>query len=86
MENIGNLLSSLKLSIPKKSRQSTKHQIRGCEIAKKLGSKDYAIFIKLYKLHPDRCETAMSWVSDYPNAQNKTKLFLWKIKQLNQKK
>lgn len=68
--------------IPTKIFAHTRHQVRGIEICEKLGSKAYPVFISLYKRYPQVCETAYSWVSDYPNAKNKERLFLWKIKQL----
>ena len=42
-----------------------------------------AMYIKLAKNKPRALlEQARSYVVDYPNAKNKGKLFLWKIKEL----
>ncbi len=41
------------------------------------------MYIKWAKTKPRAIlETALRFVSDYPNAQNKFKLFMWKVKQL----
>ncbi len=45
-----------------------------------------AMYIKLAKTKPRfLLEQARSYVTDYPNAKNKGKLFLWKIKDLETK-
>jgi len=66
----------------KKTKLTTSWQVRGVEIAQALGSKQYSLYIGLVKRYPLIVEQAFQWVSDYPNARNKGRLLLWKIKNL----
>ena len=56
----------------------------GCNLAERLGDQKYrALYIKLAKTYPRTIlEQAYSFVADYPNASNKGKLFMWKLKQI----
>lgn len=58
----------------------------GCRIAEELADpKHTALYIKLAKEKPRALlEEALRWVSDYPEARNKGKLFMWKLKELGQ--
>ena len=45
--------------------------------------KRLTMYIKWAKTKPRAIlESALSFVSDYPNAESKSKLFMWKVKQL----
>jgi len=63
---------------------STEYQRYGLRIARELDDKArLTMYIKWAKTKPRAIlETALRFVSDYPNAQNKSKLFMWKVKQL----
>lgn len=63
---------------------STEYQRYGLRIAGKLDDKErITMYIKWAKTKPRAIlETALSFVSDYPNAGTKYKLFMWKVKQL----
>lgn len=63
---------------------SQEFQDYGYRLAVELGEESRkAMYIKLAKTKPrPLLEKARSYVVDYPNAKNKGKLFLWKIKQL----
>lgn len=56
----------------------------GYRLAVRLGDvKRAALYIKLAKtVNRDILEQALSFTIDYPKAQNKSKLFLWKMKEL----
>jgi hypothetical protein len=74
--------SSLLEKIEKPSRHATRFQLRGCEICDAVGSKEYSVFIRLYKYYPKECELALSWITDYPLPRRKERLYLWKVHQL----
>lgn len=63
---------------------STEHQSYGLRLAGKLDDKKrLTMYIKWAKTKPRAIlETALSFVSDYPNAESKSRLFMWKVKQL----
>jgi hypothetical protein len=63
---------------------SREFQDYGYRLAVDLGEESRkAMYIKLAKTKPrDLLERARSYVIDYPQAKNKGKLFLWKLKQL----
>lgn len=58
----------------------------GYQLAERLGDLKYkSLYIKLAKTHPRALlERAYSFVVDYPNATNKGKIFMWKLKQLKE--
>ena len=66
------------------SNVSREFQIYGYELAEKLDDMSHkSLYIKLAKDVPrDILEKAFGFVSDYPNAQSKGKLFMYKYKQL----
>jgi hypothetical protein len=59
----------------------------GYELAKKLNDLDHkALYMKLAKTYPRTLlDNVYSFVSDYPNAKNKGKIFMWKLKQIREK-
>lgn len=63
---------------------SQEFQDYGYRLAVEMGEEGRkAMYIKLAKTKPRQLlEQARSYVTDYPNAKNKGKLFLWKIKDL----
>jgi len=63
---------------------STEYQNYGLRLAGKLDDKKrLTMYIKWAKTKPRAIlETALSFVSDYPNAESKSRLFMWKVKQL----
>jgi hypothetical protein len=75
----------LKGKIAKPDRNvSQEYQIFGCELAEKLGDiKHKALYIKMAKEKPrEILMQALQFVLDYPNAQSKGKLFMYKVKQI----
>ncbi|MBD3329478.1 hypothetical protein GF357_03225 [Candidatus Dojkabacteria bacterium] len=60
------------------------YQDYGYRIAAKLGDLEHkALYIKLAKEKPRAyLEQAFSFAVDYPNAKNRGKLFMWKLKEL----
>lgn len=66
---------------------SREFQDYGYRLACEMGEEHRkAMYIKLAKNKPRALlERARSYVVDYPNAKNKGKLFLWKIKDLESK-
>lgn len=63
---------------------SQEYQAYGLRIAGKLGDKQrMTMYIKWAKEKPRAIlEQALSFTSDYPNAKDKIKIFMWKVKQL----
>ncbi len=63
---------------------SREFQDYGYRIALKLGElKNVSLYIKFAKDKPRALlEQAYSFAIDYPNAKNKGRLFMWKLKQL----
>ena len=63
---------------------SQEFQDYGYRIALKLGElKNVSLYIKLAKEKPRALlEQAFSFAIDYPNAKNKGRLFMWKLKEL----
>ncbi len=63
---------------------SKEFQDYGYRIAHKLGElKSVSLYIKLAKEKPRALmEQAFSFAIDYPNAKNRGKLFMWKLKEL----
>ncbi len=68
----------------KKAYISREFQDYGYRLALKLGDlKHKSLYIKLAKETPRALlEQAYSFAVDYPNAKNKGRLFMWKLKQL----
>ena len=63
---------------------STEHQMYGLRLAGKLGdTKRTTMYIKWAKEKPRAIlEMAYSFTIDYPNAKDKSKIFMWKVKEL----
>ena len=79
-ESLLNRLSELKQP-NKKNRLTTRHQVEGVEVAKKLGAKkssEFSHVIKCFKVAPNIAQSAYSYISDYPNARNSLALFFWR--------
>jgi hypothetical protein len=84
MDKLSDLLPS-RLDPEEQQRYITQEfQDYGYRLAVDLGEeRRKAMYIKLAKTKPrDLLEKARSYVIDYPNAKNRGKLFLWKLKQL----
>lgn len=78
-----------KLTQPKKTNLTTRHQVEGVMYAKKLGAKkpsEFSHVIKCFKVAPNISISAYSYVSDYPNARNLLGLFFWKYYQLKRER
>jgi hypothetical protein len=89
MQNLKDLLPKSKDDLVKKIGTnhryiSTEFQDYGFRLAARLGDVEHAsMYIRLCKTKPRAfIEQAVSFISDYPNAKDKNRLFLWKIKQL----
>lgn len=65
---------------------SKEFQDYGYRIAHKLGElKNVSLYIKLAKEKPRAwLEQAFSFAIDYPNAKNRGKLFMWKLKEIEE--
>jgi hypothetical protein len=63
---------------------SKEYQVYGLRLAGKLGDTQRAtMYIKWAKEKPRAIlETAYSFTIDYPNAKDKSKIFMWKVKEL----
>ncbi|MGI5897703.1 MAG: hypothetical protein ACOX6Q_00910 [Candidatus Dojkabacteria bacterium] len=63
---------------------SKEYQIYGLRLAGKLDDKKrMTMYIKWAKEKPRAIlEQAMSFTSDYPNAKEKSRIFMWKVKEL----
>lgn len=63
---------------------SREYQYYGLRLASKLGDpKRATMYIKWAKEKPRVIlETAFSFAIDYPNAKDRSKIFMWKVKQL----
>jgi hypothetical protein len=72
----------------KASKYVTKEfQDYGLRLAKNLNDMDHkSLYIKLAK-NEDRnlLQKAQSFTMDYPNARNKAKIFMWKLKEIKEK-
>lgn len=92
MDSIQELLTQkreeIRETITKRRKHiTTEHQDYGYRLAIKLGDmKHKALYMKLAKEKPRvLLEQAFSFAVDYPNATpNRGRLFMWKIKQLEQ--
>jgi hypothetical protein len=88
MESIQDLLSDKKdfvKDLKNRHKYVTKEfQDYGYRLALKLGDlPNVSMYIKLAKVRERALlESAYSFVADYPNAKSKSRLFLWKLKQL----
>jgi hypothetical protein len=63
---------------------STEYQVFGLRLAGKLNDKKRAtMYIKWAKEKPRGVLTrALSFTEDYPNAKDKSRIFMWKVKEL----
>lgn len=63
---------------------SREYQLYGLRLANKLGDKERAtMYIKWAKEKPrGLLEQALSFTIDYPDAQDKSRIFMWKVKEL----
>ncbi|KKQ66032.1 MAG: hypothetical protein US86_C0007G0077 [Candidatus Daviesbacteria bacterium GW2011_GWA2_38_24] len=87
MKKLSNVLDQV---IHKNRPKNLKHEFQffGCRICETLGdTKRYSLYIKLAKDYDRKLlEQALSFVTDYPNAKSKPKLFMWKLKELKDNK
>jgi hypothetical protein len=84
MEHLAKILPG---RLPKEDPQryiTQEFQDYGYRLACEMGEEQRkAMYIRLAKTKPRHVlEQAKSYVADYPNAQNRGKLFLWKVKEL----
>lgn len=65
---------------------SREYQLYGLRLSNKLNDKKRAtMYIKWAKEKPRGIlEQALSFTSDYPNAQDKSRIFMWKVKELEE--
>jgi hypothetical protein len=65
---------------------STEHQMYGLRLSSKLGDKERAtMYIKWAKEKPRAIlETALRFTVDYPNAKDRSRIFMWKVKELEE--
>lgn len=63
---------------------SKEYQAYGLRLASKLGDKDRATMYIKWAKEKNRgvLEQALSFTSDYPNAKDKSRIFMWKVKEL----
>lgn len=63
---------------------SKEYQIYGLRLAGKLGDKERATMYIKWAKEKNRAilDSALSFTADYPNAKNKAKIFMWKVKEL----
>lgn len=67
---------------------TTEFQDYGYRLALKIDDlKNVSMYIKWAKIKERAIlESALSFVSDYPNAKSKGRLFMWKVKQLEEER
>ncbi len=84
MDKISNILPQRLDPEEKQHYISQEFQDYGYRLAMEMGEENRkAMYIKLAKTKPRQLlEQARTYVTDYPAAKNKGKLFLWKIKDL----
>lgn len=84
MKQIGDILEQTK-NLKRPKNISREFQQYGIYLAEELGDTPrYALYIKLAKNTPRAIlEEALSFVKGYSSAKSKAKLFMWKLKQLN---
>lgn len=84
MKKIKDLLKQQQELFDEHKYVTTEYQDYGYRLALKLNDLDHkALYIKLAKEEPRALlEQALSFAVDYPNARNKAKLFMWKLKEL----
>lgn len=87
MDDLSKLISKRLDPVEKQRYITQEFQDYGYRLACEMGEEHRkAMYIKLAKTKPRALlERARSYVVDYPNAKNKGKLFLWKIKDLESK-
>jgi len=85
---ISSVLDKYKKDIEENKFVSREFQQYGLELAEALGDmKHKALYIKLAKTNSrGLLETAKNFVSDAQNVKSKGRLFMWKLKQLNDAK
>ena len=82
-------LEKKKFPFSNKAKYMTKeYQMYGMKLAGKLGdSKRASMYIKWAKEKPRSIlERAYSFTIDYPNAKDKSRIFMWKVKELEKEK
>jgi hypothetical protein len=84
MKKIKDLLKQQQELFDEHKYVTTEYQDYGYRLALKLNDLDHkALYIKLAKEEPRALlEQALSFAIDYPQARNKAKLFMWKLKEL----
>jgi hypothetical protein len=77
-------LIASKKKVEKNKYISREFQDYGYQLAERLGDLKYkSLYIKLAKDYPrEVLERVYSFVADYPDAKNKGKLFMWKMKEI----
>ncbi len=88
MKTIRDLLKDQKEIFDDHKYVTREFQDFGYRLALKLDDlKHKALYIKLAKEVPRvQIEQALSFTADYPNARNKGKVFMWKLKELREGK
>lgn len=86
--SIKDLMLARQKSIKPNQYMHHEFQDYGFQLAEKLNDLQHkALYIMMAKKYPRSIlEAAYSFVIDYPQAQSKGKLFMWKVKQINAKK
>jgi hypothetical protein len=82
-------LEKKKFPFSQKAKYMTKeYQMYGMRLAGKLGDSQRAsMYIKWAKEKPRNIlERAYSFTIDYPNAKDKSRIFMWKVKELEKEK
>lgn len=89
MQSIKDLINNkdekyIKSMVDRHKYVTTEYQDYGYRIALQLGQTDkISLYIKIAKEKPRALvEQAFSFAIDYPNAKNKGRLFMWKLKEL----
>jgi hypothetical protein len=86
MQALGNILKDWDIS--RKKYISHEFQDYGLRLAKELGDDNRkSLYIRLAKTQPrEVLEQARIFVKDASNVKSKSRLFMWKMKQLNQER
>lgn len=83
MKKLGKIIDEIKFKDRPKNL-TKEFQVYGVFLAETLAdTKHYSLYIKLAKQTPrEILEGALNFCKDYPNANSKARLFMWKLGQL----
>lgn len=87
MKRIGQIIDDTK-NPQRPKNLSQEFQVYGVYLAENLeDTTHYSLYMKLSKIHPRSIlEEALNYAKGYTTAKSKAKIFMWKLKELREKK